>query len=221
MFQPLHPLRPASGRELPPDMLSGLLTLDLPRGRQDIYVRVTSYPDGSRALELRDADQRPFYWPTMAVCRVSMAELLPPELVDAVVVAVKPSSLNNGMAYALVEGGVLIDLGIEMPSDRHFVRLMQVNEQTFAAAAQAEAQLAQAVRTPMALASPPVPARWQQPVARIRAACARRGIELTDGDAMLAWALAGGAISREPPRLPGSGEEIFALLRPLLTEAKP
>jgi hypothetical protein len=201
----------AGKRRLPPDILTPAFPIALPRGRMDVRLRVASYPNGSRALELQDADGRPFYWPTMAYCQTTAAGMLAPEDLDALVVAVKPSAMKNGMAGALMDAGLLVDLGIEMPSDRHFVRLMRLDLAGVMAAAEREA--ARALEPlPHALAAPPVPVAWQPIARRVARAFARQGKAVSEADAMLAWALASRALPAVPPPLPPSGEEIHERL---------
>ena len=113
-------------RAAPAEKLSSLVTVHLPRGPVDMRLRLTRYANGSPALELQDADGVAFYAPTIPVSPAAVAEAAPPELADAGLLAIKPSALRNGIANALVDAGILIDMGIEIPADRTWARLMQV-----------------------------------------------------------------------------------------------
>ncbi len=194
----------------PQDILSPLLTVALPRGRMDLRLRVVSYANQSRALELLDADGRPFYSPTLPCCPVTLATLVSPEDAAGVVLAIKPSALRNGMAGALQDAELLVDLGMEMPVDRHWVRLMRLNLVKIDAVAFAET----VVETrSVALRRLEVPPSWQASCRRIQIAFARKGKAVSEADAMLAWAQATGAIQRAPDPLPPSGDDIHDRLQ--------
>ncbi len=194
--------------------LSALFTITLPRGPVDTQLRLSSYAGGCPALELLDADGEAFYSPTIAVQRQGIVELLPPELADTTIVAIKPSALRNGIANVLVDAGVLVDLEVEMPADRTWARLMQVADHVFA---EPEPETATA-NADLALAPLPIPPEWERASRRIRHAFARSGFAISDQDAMLAWACHSRAIQRQPPALPPSGEEIVARLRGYFAE---
>ncbi|MFQ3595297.1 MAG: hypothetical protein SNJ63_04215 [Sphingomonadaceae bacterium] len=173
----------------------------LPRGRMDVRIRVTPYPNGSLALELQDADGKAFYWPTLPCCPIALAGLLPDDVADQSVVAIKPSAIKNGMAHCLVEAGLLTDLDIEMPVDRYWVRLMKVEFEKARQLAQA-APGAPLVPEPWRLKPLPVPPGWNDTVKRIQQAMRRHGKLVSDADAMLAWAAVSRAISPIPAQLP-------------------
>lgn len=218
MYQPPGKITPTSwasraplrsvGR-VAPDIFSPLLTVALPRGKMDIRLRVAAYANGSRALELRDSDDRPFYSPTLPCCPVTLATLVSPEDAAGIVLAIKPSALRNGMAGALQDAELLIDLGIEMPVDRHWVRLMRLNLPAIdAAAAEPEIEARQVVLKP-----PEVPLPWKASCRRIQLAFGRHGKTVSEADAMLAWAQATRAMRHAPEPLPASGDDIHDRLR--------
>jgi hypothetical protein len=178
----------------------------------DIRFRVSSYPGGSRALELQDSEGQAFYVPTMPIDPLAMLDLVPPELADDIILGIKPSAIRNGIASCLVEAGLLVDLGIEMPVDRHFVHLMRFEPESADARAQAyEHKAASAV--PAALQPVTVPTAWQPACRRIQAVFRRHGFIISEGDAFVAWLLSGGIVPRTPPRLPPSGDALFQMLR--------
>jgi hypothetical protein len=209
-------MRPAPVEE----RISAPFELKLPRGAMEVRLRVTPYASGSLALELQDADGKAFYWPTTPCDPVALAGLVPPALADELVVAIKPSALRNGMAQCLLDAGLLVDLDIEIPVDRHWARLMQVAFDTADARAQ-RAPAAPAVPEPWRLAADPVPPGWQSSVKRIQQAMRRHGKSLTDTDAMLAWAIHTRAIAIAPKPLPPSLGAIHDLLAPLLEPTQP
>ncbi len=212
--------RPQAGPALWPageDRLSPLVEVHLPHGQSLIQLRLASYRNGSLALELRDSEGRAFAWPTLPCCPTTLAGLLPAHLVGAPVVAIRPSALRSGITDALVAAGLLTDLELEVPIDRHWAPLMRVELE----AAWRQAGL------PPADAPDPVPARlrrlavppgWCPTVRRIQEVFRRRGLEVAELDAMLAWAWASRAIAAPRP-LPPSAEAILAQLAPLLEQA--
>ena len=196
-----------------PEKRSRLLTLLLPRGPIDVHLRLTRYANGSPALELQDAFGASFYAPTIAVAPAIVAEAAPPELADAGLLAIKPSALRNGIANALVDAGFLIDIGVEVPADRTWARLMQIAPGLFETA---EEEAAAAVA--LALHPLPVPRAWEKVVQRIRHAFHRQGMEIDEQDAMLAWAWHSRALQKNPSAPPPAGVEIVALLQPYFSE---
>jgi len=195
-------------RGQPHDIYSPLIPLALPRGKMDVTVRLATYPNGSRGLELRDANGVAFYWPTLPCDPTAMLGLLSPEEGDRIIVAIRASAVRNGIAEALLEAGVLQDLMIEMPVERHYVNLMRLNM----AMMQPEAQADEGERVAMALRPISVPTGWEPTCRRIQQVFHRYGKRISLADAMLAWAAAAGAIARTPPALPPSGEEIHERL---------
>lgn len=175
----------------------------------DLRLRLSRYADGSPALALEDADGSAFYAPTIPVCQASVAELAPPELTGATILAIKPSALRNGMANALLDAGALIDLGIEVPADRTWARLMRVAPHLFDAPAPATP----AELRPLALAPLPIPREWERAAQRIRHAFARNGMAISAEDAMLAWAWHSRAIQRQPATLPPAADTIISQLQ--------
>jgi len=111
------------------------------------------------------------------------------------------------MGIALMEAGLLDDLNIEMPVDRHRVRPMRLNLEKIAAdeAARGEISVAPAAGLP-----PTVPPAWQPSCRRIRLAFRRHSRAISEADAILAWAQHSRAIARalQPP----SGEDIHDAL---------
>jgi hypothetical protein len=204
--------RKPAGPTRPPDLVSPLLTVALPKGRMDLHLRLTCYADGSRALELRDSEGVPFYSPTLPCCLTTMASLLAPEEDETRVVAIKPSALRNGMANALLDAALLEDLGIEMPVDRHWVRLMRVAPACFDLPADSGDKPAS---TPLALKPLAVPPGWDATCRRIQSAFRRHGLVVSASDARLAWAEASRAIARVPAPLPPSSLDIVEQLQPL------
>ncbi|MFN7176641.1 MAG: hypothetical protein ACK4MX_07090, partial [Thermaurantiacus sp.] len=95
---PQRSFQTGSGSE---DLLTPVFEVMLPRGKMEIRLRVSSFPNGSLAVEIQDADGQPFYWPTLPCCPTTLAGLLPDDLADASIVAIKPSALRNGMAQSL------------------------------------------------------------------------------------------------------------------------
>lgn len=192
-----------------------MFELKLPRGPMDVRLRVTPYASGSLALELQDGEGKPFYWPSTPCDPVALAGLLPEELADAPVVAIKPSALRNGMAQCLIDAGLLTDLDIEMPVDRQWARLMKV-EFGRAAELARRAPDAPPVPEPWRLAADPIPPGWGNVIKRIHQALRRHGKSVTDLDAMLAWAIHSRAIALSPKPLPPSLSAIHDLLAPML-----
>lgn len=213
----MNALRPYGFRPAGPraaDKVSALVTVVLPRGPMDLRLRLSHYANGSPALTLEDADGGAFYAPTIAVCQAGVAELIPPELTGTIILAIKPSALRNGMANALLDAGILIDLAIEMPAERTWARLMQVAPQMFAPPPAADT----ICPTALELAPLPIPRGWERAAQRVRHAFARYGMEISDQDAMLAWAWHGHALQRTPPVLPPAGEVIVSQLRGYFAE---
>jgi hypothetical protein len=196
------------------DILTPVFEILLPRGKAEVQLRVSPYPNGSLALEMRDGDGRPFYWPTLPCCPTTLAGLIPDELAGATIVAIKPSSLRNGMAQALIDAGLLTDLELEMPVDRHWVRLMQVE---FGRAEQLAGLLPkeQSDPAPQRLKELPVPPGWSDTAKRIRQVFLRHGKEVSEEEAMLAWAIRTRAMAPIPKPLPPSTGAIHELLAPL------
>lgn len=213
MFHPPRPRwAPADRARLQIDITTPCVTVALPRGRTDVRFRITSYPNGSRALELQDAEGRPFYVPTMPVDLGEMQRLVPADQVDEILLGIKPSAIRNGMAAALVEAGLLVDLGIEMPVDRHFVHLMRFDRAAAGAQDAREAEMA-AAAVPAPLARPKIPPEWKPGCRRIQAVFRRRGLVISEEDAFLAWILSGRVLPTLPPRLPASADALFMLLK--------
>ncbi len=183
----------------------------LPRGRIDVRLRLTPYANGSMGLEMQDFEGTPFSWPTLPFSLASLADALPDEAAPDCVVAIKPSAMKSGIADALIEAGLLTDLGLEVAADRTYARLMRVEfrhaERMAAAAMRDEPEI-----VPHVLREAPVPPAWKPACQRIRAALLRHGIEVSDADAMLAWALESGAVGAVPRPLPASGEQIAKTL---------
>ena len=204
---------------LPPDILSPLLSVDLPRGKMDVQLRIATYPNGSRALELQDDEGNPFYWPTMPCCLDTMAGLLEPEDLDAIVIGVKPSAMRNGIVSALQDAGILFDLGIEMPVDRFWARLMRVNMAYFDEAT-APPRIDPPV-APLALKPIPVPPGWDAACKRICAAFRKQGHAISAADAMLALILQSRTLPRTSAPLPASSEMIYNLLRAQFEDRPP
>jgi hypothetical protein len=202
------------------ETVTPLFELKLPRGPMDVRIRVTPYPSGSLALELQDADGKAFYWPSIACDPVTIAGLLPDDIVDDSIVAIKPSALRNGMAQCLLDAGLLTDLDLEVPVDRHWARLMKVE---FGRAAELAMRAPQAppVPEPWRLAANPVPPAWTNTVKRLQQAMRRHGKSLTDTDAMLAWAIHTRAIAITPKPLPPSLGAIHDLVAPLIEPTRP
>lgn len=203
---------PAGRNRLPADILTPLVSVHLPHGRMDVRFRIGAYANGSRALELQDADGAPFNVPTMACDREMMLALLPADEADAIVLGIRPSALRNGIAGALMDAGLLVDLAIEMPVDRHHVHLMRFDMRAAGAQAAAADQRAQAA-VPAGLLSAKVPPAWKPGCRRIQAVFRRHGMAISEEDAFVAWILAGRMVPLAPPRLPAAGEEIFALMK--------
>ena len=220
MSAPWSPRR----RAAPPveEQRTPVFELKLPRGAMDVRLRVTPYASGSLALELQDADGKAFYWPTTPCDPVALAGLLPPDLADAPVVAIKPSALRNGMAQCLLDAGLLTDLDIEFPVDRQWARLMKVEFGRAAELALA-APGAPPVPGPWRLNANPVPPGWQAHVRRIQQALRRHGKSVTDTDALLAWVILSRALPLSPRPLPPSVGAIHDAMAPLLepTEGGP
>lgn len=191
----------------------------LPRGRIDVRLRLTPYANGSMGLEMQDFEGTPFYWPTMPFSLASLADALPDEEAPELVVAIKPSAMKSGIADALVAAGLLTDLGLEVAADRTYARLMRVElrhaERLAAAAMRDEPDVVAHVLKPI-----PLPSAWRPTCQRIRQALLRRGIEVTDADAMLAWALESGAVGNVPRPLPASAEQIATALAPWFVAAE-
>lgn len=202
------------------DILTPVFEVELPRGKSEMQLRVSPYPNGSLALELRDGEGRPFYWPTLPCCPTTLAGLLPEEMADATVVAIKPSALRNGMAQALIDAGLLTDIGLEMPVDRHWVRLMRVELAVAERLAGRRPAMPDAP-VPQRLRPIPVPPGWADTVKRIRQVFRRHGKEVTEEEAMLAWAIRTRAIALLPKPLPPSAGAIHELLSPLFEPADP
>lgn len=197
----------ASRRGQQPDIYSPLIPLVMPRGKMDVTVRLATYLNGSRALELRDADGIPFYWPTLLCDPTTMLGLLSPEVADDVILAIRASAVKNGIAHALMEAGLLVDLQTEIPVDRYYVSLMRHNITMMPDASPLEAAQLELTLKPL-----PVPAVWEPTYGRIQQVFCRHGKRISMQDAILAWAAAGG-IARVPPALLPSGEEIHERLR--------
>lgn len=208
---PQRSFQTGSGSE---DLLTPVFEVMLPRGKMEIRLRVSSFPNGSLALEIQDADGQPFYWPTLPCCPTTLAGLLPDDLADASIVAIKPSALRNGMAQSLVDAGLFTDLGLEMPVDRHWVRLMKIE---FATAERLAGMMPKeaADPAPQQLREIPVPPGWTDTVKRIRQVFRRHGKDVSEADAMLAWAMKTRAINPLPKPLPPSSGAIHELLAPL------
>jgi hypothetical protein len=196
------------------DIFTPVFEVLLPRGKMVIRLRVSSFPNGSLALEIQDSDGQPFYWPTLPCCPTTLAGLLPEELADASIVAIKPSALRNGMAQSLVDAGLLTDLGMEMPVDRHWVRLMKIE---FATAERLAGMMPReaADPAPQRLREMSIPPGWADTVKRIRQVFRRHGKEVSEDEAMLAWAMKTRAINPLPKPLPPSTGAIHELLAPL------
>ncbi|WP_448585084.1 hypothetical protein [Thermaurantiacus sp.] len=187
----------------------------LPRGRMDVRLRIVPYANGSMGLELQDFEGTPFYWPTIPFSLASLADALPGDLDESAIVAMKPSATRCGIADALVAAGLLSDLGVEVPVDRAYARLMRVEfraAERLAAAAMREEPEAEAFR----LKPVPVGASWKPTVKRVQAALMRRGMEVSEEAAMLGWALASGQLPGTPRPLPAAAEAIAAALLPWL-----
>ncbi len=199
------------------EALTPVFEMVLPGGRAEVQLRLSPYPNGSLALELRDGEGRPFDWPTLPCCPTTLAGLIPESLAGAAVVAIKPSSLRNGMAQALIDAGLLTDLGLEMPVDRHWVRLMQVD---FARARELAGQMPSATPDPAPhrLKAIAVPPGWADTARRIQQVFLRHGKRVAEDEAMLAWALRSRAISPLPKPLPPSSRTIHELLAPFFEE---
>lgn len=212
---PQRSFRMESGVE---DVVTPVFEVMLPRGKMDIRLRVSTFPNGSLALEIQDIEGQPFYWPTLPCCPTTLAGLLPEELADASIIAIKPSALRNGMAQSLVDAGLLTDLGMEMPVDRHWVRLMKIE---FAAAERLAGQMPKESPepAPQRLKELPVPPGWADTVKRIRQVFRRHGKEVSEEEAMLAWAIRTRAINPLPKPLPPSSGAIHELLAPLFEPA--
>ena len=210
--------RNAFSQKASEDILTPVFELELPRGKAEVQLRLSPYPNGSLALEMRDGEGRPFYWPTLPCCPTTLAGLVPEEAASDAVVAVKPSSLRNGMAQALIDAGLLTDLGLEMPVDRHWVRLMRVE---FAAAEQLAGRIPSTPPRPVPhrLLPMPVPPGWADTVRRIQQVFLRHGKAVDAEEAMLAWALQTRAIAPLPKPLPPSAGAIHELLAPLFERA--
>lgn len=214
MYQSRERWAPAGRRaEAVPDILTPVVSVTLPRGPMDVRFRIASYPGGSRALELQDGEGRAFYVPTMPFDVGMMQMLVPPDLVDDILLGFKPSAIKNGIAGALVEAGLVQNLGIEMPVDRHFVHLMRFLPQAAGLQAEAEARAA-AAAVPAVLAPIAVPAEWKPACRRIQAVFQRRGFLISEEDAYLAWILAGRMLPALPPRLPAAADTLFSMLKP-------
>ncbi len=170
-----------------------------------------AYANGSTGLELQDFEGTPFSWPTLPYSPAALADALPDEEAPERVVAIKPSAMRSGMADALVAAGLLTDLGFEVAADRAYARLMRVElrhaERLAAAAMRDEPEV-----EPHVLMDVAVPSAWKPACQRIRNALLRRGIEVSDRDAMLAWALESGAVGHAPRPLPASAEQLAAAL---------
>jgi DNA-binding transcriptional LysR family regulator len=119
------------------------------------------------------------------------------------------------MAQCLLDAGLLTDLDIEVPVDRHWARLMKV-EFGRAAELASRAPAAPPVPEPFRLAANPVPPAWANSVKRLQQAMRRHGKSVTDTDAMLAWAIHTRAIAIIPKPLPPSLGAIHDLIAPLV-----
>jgi hypothetical protein len=191
----------------------------LPRGKIEIRMRVVPYANGSMGLELQDFEGSPFYWPTMPFALASVADALPDGEDETAIVAIKPSASKSGIADSLAAAGLLTDLGIEVAADRAYARLMRVefrHAERLAAQAMREEPEVEAFR----LKPVPVPSGWRPTVRRVQQALLRRGIDVSEADAMLGWALASGMLSGAPRALPSSGEAIAAQLAPWFEHAQ-
>lgn len=215
--------RPFSARTPPPGGDGGgrvtpAVPVMLPRGKIDVRLRLTPYANGSMGLEMQDFEGTPFYWPTMPYSPASLADALPDEEAPECVVAIKPSAMKSGMADALVAAGLLTDLGLEIAADRAYARLMRVEfraaERLAAAAMREEPEVEPFVLRPIS-----VPSGWKPACQRIRQALLRRGIEVSEADAMLAWALESGAVGNVPRPLPATAEQVAAVLQPWFVKA--
>lgn len=193
------------------ELLSGLVQVQLPRGLMDIRLRVAMYADGSRALELQDPEGKPFYWPTLPACPATILTLLPPDDLDSVIVAIKPSALKNGMASALEDARLITDLGIEMPVDRHWVRLMRLELEAFAQCPEAQAVLLP--QENLDLKEAKIPPGWEATALRIQQAFRQQGFSISAEDACESWARHWRKLAYAPPGLPPSTGEICHMLR--------
>lgn len=212
MFHSRERWAPAGRARLQIDIITPWVSVALPRGHMDVRFRVSAYANGSRALELQDADGVAFYVPTMPCDRETMLGLIPADEVDNIVLGIKPSAMRNGVAGALVDAGLLVDLAMEMPVDRHFVHLMRFDLQAAGMQAMAEEERA-AAAVPAGLLSAKVPPAWKPGCRRIQSVFRRHGMIISEEDAFVAWILAGRMVPAVPPRLPAAGEDVFALMK--------
>ncbi|WP_448581621.1 hypothetical protein [Thermaurantiacus sp.] len=179
----------------------------------DVRLRLIPYANGSMGLEMQDFEGTPFYWPTLPFSPAWLADVLPNEEVPEHVVAIKPSALRSGMVDALIAAGLLTDLGLEVAAERTYARLMRVEfraAQKLAAAAMRDAPEVE----PYRLRPLTVPPAWKPACQRIRQALRRRGIDVCEADAMLAWALESGAVGKMPRPLPATAEQVATALAP-------
>lgn len=186
----------------------------------DVRLRLLTYANGSTGLELQDFEGTPFAWPTLPFSLASLADALPEEEAPERVVAIKPSAMRSGIADALVAAGLLTDLGLDVAADRAYARLMRVELR------QAERLAGAAMREdpevePYCLAEVQVPSGWKPACRRIRQALLKRGMDVSEADAMLAWALESGAVGAVPRPLPALADQIAALLAPRFRRAAP
>lgn len=217
MFIDRGPIRPRGSRpRLAPDIVGPLMPLELGQGRIDVAIRIGSYANGCRALELRDTSGRAVLSPTLSVQPDLIADLLPDLPDDAVIVAIKPSALRSGIANVLVDAGLLDDLGLEVPAERSFGRLMAVNVSALRMADARDTEAAAQAR-PYRLRPLKVPPAWGVACRRLQAAFRRHGAIISEAEAMLAWASASGAFARMPPPLPPTAEAIHDMLAPYFT----